>query len=281
MTRRAGLWIAISLLALTGCSTPSGLLDPCDGTDDDGDGIVDEGVGAEIGCASRGVCVDGLCTGVCGDFFCDTDSGENCSACAMDCGACPRCGDGTCLGLESCSSCPADCGACPSCGDGTCNGSETCTTCRDDCGLCPGECSACGDGFTCASGLECGSRLCDGAEACYGTGAGATCPEVDGDPCGSVSAYARCTSTTQCGPRMQCWDGHCTPIGSGGAGIPSLCEDPGAGVFCPPAPSSPAGLSIGCIVEDVGPTRCCRYRCLLRCTGSCPYGMTCVEGTCS
>lgn len=33
-----------------------------------------------------------------------------------------KCGDGTCSSGETCSSCPADCGACTTCGDKVCNG---------------------------------------------------------------------------------------------------------------------------------------------------------------
>jgi hypothetical protein len=52
----------------------------------------------------------------CGDGSCDTGAGEDCSTCAIDCGACaiaPYCGDGTCDGAdgESCGTCPSDCGS--------------------------------------------------------------------------------------------------------------------------------------------------------------------------
>jgi len=35
------------------------------------------------------VCDDGRCIPICGDAFCDASIGENCSTCAIDCGACP------------------------------------------------------------------------------------------------------------------------------------------------------------------------------------------------
>ncbi|HSP78376.1 MAG TPA: hypothetical protein VLQ93_07595 [Myxococcaceae bacterium] len=59
----------------------------------------------------------------CGDYTCDTDFGEDCSTCSMDCGPCSSpspspayCGDYTCdTGLgEDCSTCSVDCGPCSS-----------------------------------------------------------------------------------------------------------------------------------------------------------------------
>jgi hypothetical protein len=296
---RASLSVGALMLALGACSTPpEGLLDFCDGIDDDGDGLIDEGVGEAVGCQSGERCVEGLCD-ACGDGMCDAVDGEtcgsceadcgacprcgdglcngsdSCSSCPADCGACPRCGDGACNGSDSCDSCPADCGACPSCGDGTCNGGETCTSCSGDCGLCPGECRACGADFSCPFGLECASRYCDGAEACYGTRADAACPEVDGDPCPSAWAYERCTSDAECGPRMACRDGHCTPVEFSETW---LCDRP---AFCPLAPPSPAGLTAECVQMPAAVGRpCCNYYCVLRCTSTCPYGMTCTGGVC-
>ncbi len=82
------------------------------------------------------------CPSLCGNGVCD--SGETCSTCAQDCGACPFCGDGHCTSGEDCSNCSQDCGECgPSCGDGQCNGDETCSTCSPDCGVCPGTLTAC------------------------------------------------------------------------------------------------------------------------------------------
>jgi len=70
----------------------------------------------------------------------------------------PFCGDGDCGSGESCSSCPGDCGACPIetyCGDEECNGNEDCETCPGDCGTCQTE-TYCGDG-TCDADEECGT----------------------------------------------------------------------------------------------------------------------------
>ncbi|MEZ4364803.1 MAG: hypothetical protein R2939_00785 [Kofleriaceae bacterium] len=73
-------------------------------------------------------CADDDCWGVCAPTcapplalaeVCDPEVAE------------PRCGDGTCSGVESCRLCPADCGACtPVCGDHLCDAGEAC----------PGDC---------------------------------------------------------------------------------------------------------------------------------------------
>ena len=80
---------------------------------------------------------DGAPAPVCGNSSCET--GESCSSCPGDCGACPPvCGNSACEAGESCSSCPGDCGACPPvCGNGSCETGETCSNCASDCGACP------------------------------------------------------------------------------------------------------------------------------------------------
>ena len=113
--------------------------------------------------SAYGPCVCGGTDGgtpSCGDGTCD--SGETCSTCASDCGACPAtCGNGACDSGETCSTCASDCGACPPTGcsvqvsaDGntvtdSCGGSDICicdldTTCAAGCDLCltPGRCEA-------------------------------------------------------------------------------------------------------------------------------------------
>ncbi|EFJ42131.1 hypothetical protein VOLCADRAFT_107389 [Volvox carteri f. nagariensis] len=158
---------------------------------------------------------------VCGDGTCST--GETCSSCAADCGACVVCGDGFCSGGETCLTCQADCGTRLSngtltcCGDGVCNagGGETCASCPGDCGRCStcnrnGICepalgekcyssstSGCTDCGFCSSAY-CGDGKCTGSrrgysETCY------TCPT----DCG------RCRDTTFCG------DGRCNGVENG------------------------------------------------------------------
>jgi len=76
-------------------------------------------------CSVAGICGDGLCTGEedsvkcpgdcrpsaeCGDGKCDAGVGEDCAACASDCGECSLehgCGDGRCDSRETFLSCPA------------------------------------------------------------------------------------------------------------------------------------------------------------------------------
>ena len=81
---------------------------------------------------------------ICGDQTCHT--GETCSSCPGDCGACTWCGDNQCNGGESCSSCPGDCGACTWCGDNQCNGGESCGSCLWDCGQTYQLCESCPNG---------------------------------------------------------------------------------------------------------------------------------------
>ncbi len=111
-----------------------------------GDGTCDSGEDCSSCAADCGACGP-----VCGDAVCD--SGEDCSSCESDCGACgPVCGDAVCDSGEDCSSCAADCGACgPVCGDNVCDSGEDCSSCASDCGAC---------------GPVCGDAVCDSGEGC-------------------------------------------------------------------------------------------------------------------
>ena len=202
------------------------------------------------------VCGDGFCEpgetptscpgdcgpGVCGDGTCSSARGETCSSCALDCGACPTCGDGTCNISETCLSCVADCGTCMACGDGTCSASESCMTCTLDCGTGPavcgdrlctgtetcttcasdcGACPACGDAScngtetcsTCATDCgacpSCGDARCNGSETCStcATDCGA-CPSCGDAICGAGETCATCVS--DCGACAGCGDAACT-----------------------------------------------------------------------
>ena len=125
---------------------------------------------------------------ICGDDYCDSMSGESCSNCGQDCGACPSiCGDGACNSNESCSTCSADCGACREpCGNNVCNelSGEKCSNCPQDCGECkdiaPPTINICGDNvcqqtetktscpIDCApvATVACGDNVCTGQETC-------------------------------------------------------------------------------------------------------------------
>ncbi len=57
------------------------------------------------------------CDRYCGDGICSPGTGESCHSCALDCGYCSSCGDGTCSFepgslFETCNVCPLDCGRC-------------------------------------------------------------------------------------------------------------------------------------------------------------------------
>ncbi|MFO0624223.1 MAG: hypothetical protein U0325_01285 [Polyangiales bacterium] len=126
----------------------------------------------------------GACPPRCGDGMCG--SGETCTNCPGDCGACPpRCGDGMCSTGETCTNCPGDCGACPArCGDGMCGSGETCTNCPGDCGACPTTCTATSCG-ACAENTACG--WCRTTNSCLAR-AGSTCADF-------VTSASSCTTT--------------------------------------------------------------------------------------
>ena len=218
---------SISLVALAiGVVAASLLLDGCgrrfntfgentltacsDGTDNDGDGLVD--------CADSD-CLT-FCAGpTCGDGICDVV--EDCVGCENDCGPCPAgCGDGTCDATEDCASCSPDCGACATCGDGTCDPGEDCTSCAGDCGSCPpgcpdGTCDATEDCSSCPAdcgtcGPVCGDGLCDVGETCSSCVSDCgSCGPVCGDGlCESSETCSSCSSDCgTCGP--VCGDGIC------------------------------------------------------------------------
>jgi hypothetical protein len=272
---RRSFAVALALWTLMGCSTPpEGLLDRCNGGDDDGDGLVDEDTGEAAGCEATEICVAARCVPNCGDAYCDPR--ESCGVCPTDCGACPFCGDGECNGGEVCGDCPVDCGDCPFCGDGTCNGSDSCASCREDCGLCPGECAPCGPGFSCGAGLECLLRRCDGAAGCYLLGATVDCPTIGGQVCPPVRAWDHCMVDADCG-RLRCISGRCV---QGPEMFPEGTDPCWTDAFwCPPEPSTPAGLDVECSTGCVA-GRGCYSRCTMTCTSSCPYGLTCSGGYC-
>ncbi len=102
-----------------------------------GSGKADAGAGAkEAGAMTR----DGEAqNGTSGEAGAQTDASV---PARDDAGA--TCGDQSCQSGETCTSCAADCGACPAgyCGDGTCQASEGCGVCPIDCGSCGGKSSS-------------------------------------------------------------------------------------------------------------------------------------------
>jgi hypothetical protein len=110
--------------------------------------------------------------------MCDAST-ENCFTCPTDCGICPGCGDGRCLGTEDCASCDRDCGVCSVCGNGVCESDdfETCSNCAEDCG----ECSTvtCGEVLICSLGcLDFDSSPPQVSLTCIGGCVARACPDV-------------------------------------------------------------------------------------------------------
>lgn len=295
--------LGLSLVVVSACQ-PAVLLDfdPCDGMDNDADGTVDEGRGEAVGCGRAELCIDGMCAlgcgnlacepvetcescpgdcgacPYCGDGNCQSGAGEACNSCEVDCGACPYCGDGSCQAAadEDCGTCPEDCEACPRCGDADCNGDETCTSCVRDCGTCPGECRTCGADSDpdCPIGTDCYLNNCTGTNYCERPG-DVVCREFGGAACGTVPAYGRCTSDSQCGRPLTCEEhgdiGHCTRREEGAIG--TTCDTP----TCPFPPNVVTGLEVDAPCQG-NPSRDLEsYTCILACPdGTCPYGMNCV-----
>jgi hypothetical protein len=114
--------------------------------DPDSVGGMDGGPGGTGGTGTGGTGGTGLAT--CPNGTCD--SGETCTNCPQDCGACAglNCGDGVCstAECETCANCSTDCGQCSQascrCGDGVCDAfycDEDCSGCSQDCGSCGAE----------------------------------------------------------------------------------------------------------------------------------------------
>lgn len=92
---------------------------------------------------------DSKCLSTCGDGICDSESGENCVTCNVDCSMpCNTCGDGLCDMNESCSSCSEDC---------LCLSPTTCLTCSEH-GTCIDGLCNCSDSW---SGPSCSRMLFD------------------------------------------------------------------------------------------------------------------------
>ncbi|MBM4345865.1 MAG: hypothetical protein FJ100_21035 [Deltaproteobacteria bacterium] len=144
---------------------------------------------------------------VCGDGLCDAQSGETCSTCSNDCGACPaQCGNGLCEGAagETCSTCPGDCGKCGGgCGDGKCDpaAGEGCNICVTDCGICPAVCG----NAQCEANENCGNCPSDCGK-CVPICGDKKCDAASGESCSNCAA-----DCGTCGPT--CGDGKCDPLG--------------------------------------------------------------------
>ncbi|EFJ42133.1 hypothetical protein VOLCADRAFT_107390 [Volvox carteri f. nagariensis] len=152
---------------------------------------------------------------VCGDGTCST--GETCSSCAADCGACVVCGDGFCSGGETCLTCQADCGTRLSngtltcCGDGVCNAAdgETCASCPGDCGVC----STCNRNGICEPAL--GEKCASGTSGCTDCGSCSSTYCGDGKCTSARKGYTESCGTCSldcggCSDPLFCGDGICS-----------------------------------------------------------------------
>lgn len=182
--------------------------------------------------------------GVCGDYICDWEMGEDCFSCAVDCGECPsgltcaegeivsapgQCGIGPdgvtiycALGTgnpdddagpwqcdETNTCCIPDSAGLPEpCGDGMCDWEmgEGCDNCAVDCGECPPPMEPCGDGYC---DFEYGAEDCMTCEVDCGV-----CPEpppeLDEDTYvnqdGLYCSFS-CEMGYNCGPpSYECWE---------------------------------------------------------------------------
>jgi len=163
----------------------------CNGRDDDGDGLVDEGLVALCGVAEGAcepggaVCLGGdasPCFGAIGprDETCDDGVDEDCDG-ATDEGCAVPCGDGVCAAGEDAASCPADCprvcGECP-----------VCAPCVEELG----ECVA----LPCVD--ECDTAADCGAGAVCTAGPDGCCGRCEPDPCVGLECVATCASDPDC-----------------------------------------------------------------------------------
>jgi hypothetical protein len=236
-----------------------------------------DGCGGSCGPCGGGLVCNGAgtqCIGTCGSNGCET--GENCSNCPSDCGACANCGDGTCNGGENCTSCASDCGACVvACGNGVCTVGETCASCPNDCGACSDVCgnTVCRGGETCSScPLDCGAcpivtgdGVCAQNEDCNNSPADCgTCTEdsdpnvCDGFPDGTMNV---------CGDGEPCTNEHVCSGGSCSAGSPVECSD---GDPC--NGTETCQLGVGCVVTPPAPCAAGEY---------CVPGAGCVSVVCN
>ncbi len=110
----------------------------CDGVDNDCDGYVDDGTGAELGCSVYEVCQEGSCQ------------------CHPDCAG-KRCGDAD--------GCGGTCGGCSGATDYCAAGGQCTDDCAGrECGTSPNEGFDCG---TCSVGYFCCSGSCEAGAVCW------------------------------------------------------------------------------------------------------------------
>jgi hypothetical protein len=274
------------------CATPMTMLELCDGTDDDCDGMTDEPFDVmtdEANCGGCGnVCDAGLscCGGECVDA---TSSDEFCSATAGTCGA--ECDGTTCCG-GGCADTDTDAMNCGACGNACDTGDICCGgECLDDdydeanCGGCGITCSD-GANPDCCTGTCSPDASCDITPAiCTGMGlefCDGACVDDDTDEnnCGACG--------TTCDAGDVCCGGTCVdsdPTHCGGA-----CTDCGSDLCCNGAcTTSTASNCTSCGLTCASGTACCGSGCSSlatdssncgTCGNACAGGQACSVGHC-
>ncbi len=150
-------------------------------------------------CPAFHQCQDFTCVSQpgCGNGVCEEGLGEDCSACAADCGCVePQvCWEGACCSASDCNALGKECGQWPDgCGGeaqcGTCTGQDTCVNgqcvCQQACGGkecggdgCGGTCGTCAGQDTCVNG-QCVCQPACGGKVCGDDGCGGTCGSCQG-----------------------------------------------------------------------------------------------------
>jgi len=256
--------------------------DPCDGLDNDCNGLVDDGAACAIGFAcEQGVCVPSTCGS---EQPCP--EGYDCTASGCKLSVATACTGNLCVG--GC----LDSQACNDVSDCTCQPGRKCQfgACADPC-----------EGVSCGQGAVCASGACVGG-SCYFTGcpAGQLCLQgaCQADPCSGVDCpsgtfcrqgdcvqactFVACQVGQKCGI-----DGFCVPdscagksCGAGKRCTDGACvDDPCAGTGCGSGQVCQPGTCQDCSTGTCVDTACAV--CVDDpCTGvTCPAG-ACVAGQC-
>lgn len=170
------------------------------------------------------------------------------------------CNNGALSGSYAYSTCSVGAPPVPYCGDGSCNNGETCSTCPGDCGGCPPP--------------PC-SPSCPGGCASVGQsdGCGGTCPDSNGQSCGSTTTCSYASECANIGSQTvyTCGGGSCNgntqscgsrntngQSCSGGAGFcySQQCDTTKPSTSAALVPASPNGKN-GWYTSDVAVTLSC------------------------
>lgn len=206
----------------------AGFGEVCDGSDNNCDGVVDEGEGSVLCVAEGAICVEGRCECPPGQGYCPREDAsgfhcidvlsnpENCGACGLSCPAATTCVDGQCTcaaGLLLCGTTCVD----PSSDRRNCG--DCGVACGSDNDCIDGECTGCGGlGEPCCGGIRCSGKFTECGPS--GTCVTMACAEPF-DPLPETS-LPRCSAETlsciqACATNrcvVDCLEADTTPIGS-------------------------------------------------------------------